>query len=75
MKWIAVKYPAKAKIEIIRIKNVAGFVCDSATGDGLKAQSKTQDVACWEIASLPDGSPAAKLLAQLNGPVGEVPYK
>jgi len=75
MKWIAVKHPDKSKVEIIRIKDVEGFVCESETGDGLKAQSKTVDGAIWDVVNLPPHSPARILLDKLNGPVGEVPYK
>ena len=74
MKWIAVKSQG-ISTRIVRVEDIAYFYCTPG-GEGLMAEMK-YDGEQIQVADAPfiRGSPAAFLLAQLNGPVGEVPYK
>lgn len=74
MEWIALKRPDRSAVEIVRLRDVRGFSC-LESGEGLMAQSKSNESLRWEIAKPPPHSPARILLDALNGPVGEVPYK
>ena len=75
MKWIAVREIAgDDTIELMRLKHFSKFSADKA-GFAVVAHANF-DGKTYRIISLhPAASEAGKLLAQLNGPVGEVPYK
>lgn len=74
MKWIALQSSEGGSVEIVRLEHVFSFTC-GASGEGLLARREGDSTARYEIPAIKPYSPAGQLLAQLNGPVGEVPYK
>lgn len=71
MKWVPIE--SGGSIEIISIERIDGFMA-TRSGEGLRCsvEGERHNVVTDGITP---GSPAALLLAALNGPVGEVPYK
>lgn len=69
MKWIAVRSESGKSIEIVRVDCVSGFY--AADTDVLWARFGLED----RLVSIDPPEPIKSFLAQLNGPVGEVPWK
>lgn len=74
MKWIALRRRSDKLLQIVRIKEVARFVC-GGSGEGMLAQIYPDTIATHEVVYPDANSEAGKMLDRLNGPVGEVPYK